>query len=125
MRLMMAYFAAFDGVRTWGDDLEGVVDATFHGDLRVEEDGQTLDRPAFKDKLRSFVESGGSMEIVKIKQQPLGIHYELTFHKPSSGDDEDKATAGPSFTTKSFATFRDGKLVRVQRDRVRRPNNIL
>ena len=114
MRLMMAYFAAFDGQRSW-EDIEPVVEATYHDDLRVEEGGKTFDRAEFKAKIQKFVQEGGSMEISKLKQQPLGIHYSLTFHKPGS-----KAE-----TTKSFGSFQDGKLVRVQRDNVRKAHTIL
>ena len=123
MRLMMAYFAAFDGTRTW-DDIEPVVDATFHPDLIVKEGKESYDLAAFKAKLQAFVLAGGSMEILKLKQQPLGIHYHLTFHKPSVGGDDHKSK-DMNFTTKSFGTFQDGKLIRVQRDYVRKANVIL
>ena len=115
MRLMMAYFAAFDGKSTW-ETIEPVVDATLHDDLKVKEgNGDTFDKSSFKERLQNFVKDGGSMEILKIKQSPLGIHYELTFHKPGSTD----------YPTKTFASFADGKLIRVERDHIRKPNTIL
>jgi len=142
MRLMMTYFAAFDGTSTW-DDIEPIVDATFHPKLQVHGHeaavvggpspqnnrgrsgnnaaSTVLDIVAFKSKLRAFVEAGGWMEIHKLKQQPLGIHYHLTFHKPDRNDNNNDMT----FTTKSFGTFQDGKLVRVQRDNVRQAHAIL
>jgi hypothetical protein len=114
MRLMMAYFSVFDGATSWAD-IEPVVERTFHDDLHVEEGGDTFDRAQFKAKIQKFVEEGGSMEILKLKAQPLGIVYHLTFHKPGSKD----------YPTKSFGTFQDGKLIRVQRDNVRKAYPIL
>ena len=119
MRLMMTYFAAFDGSQSW-DDIEPVVDATLHADLAVLQGKETFDLQQFKQKLQTFVSAGGFMEVHKLKQQPLGIQYHVTFHKPNNDSKDDMM-----FTTKSLGTFQDGKLIRVQRDNVRRANAIL
>mmetsp|Transcript_17693 Transcript_17693/g.33553 ORF Transcript_17693/g.33553 Transcript_17693/m.33553 type:complete len:152 (+) Transcript_17693:110-565(+) len=132
MRLMMKYFAAFDGTSTWAE-IEPVVDATFHPDLQVHGHEtavggrgaaapSVLELTEFKAKLQAFVEGGGWMELHKLKQQPLGIQYHLTFHKPSAIHSNSKDM---TFTTKSFGTFQDGKLIRVQRDHVRQAHAIL
>ena len=116
MRLMMAYFSAFDGKRAWDGDVVDIAANTFHDDLIVVEGNERYNKEQFMAKLQAFVATGGSMEVHKLKQrQGLGISYELTFHKPGALD----------YPTKTFATFQDGKLVRVQREHVRKANTIL
>lgn len=116
MRLMMNYFAAFDGQRAWEGDVAAIADATLHKDLIVIEGVEQFDKEQFMAKLQAFVQAGGSMELHKLKQrQGLGVAYEITFHKPGT-------TAYP---TKTFATFQDGQLVRVQREHFRKANAIL
>ena len=125
MRLFMLYFSMFDGApNAWENRIRDVADRTFHDDLIVEEEGASYNKVEFMEKLRSFVEAGGYMQVHKLKEHPqgLGIQYHVTFHKKEGGKDGETSS---SFTTKSFGMFQNGKLVRVQRDHVRKPNTIL
>lgn len=112
----MAYLSAFDGHTSW-DALAPLVDATLHDELHVHEGTASLDKEQFVAKLQSFVENGGSMQVHKLKERSTGIAYQVTFHHPK--------TKAMDYPIKSFATFQDGKLVKVQRDHVRQAAAIL
>lgn len=114
MRLLMEYFSLFDGKQKW-EDIEPKIQETFHPNLTVKDGRETFSRQAFVEKLRSFVESGGSMEVLKLKKFPTGIQYKLVFHQPGQ----------PNKPTKSFGAFENGLLVKVQRDTARRAVAVL
>ena len=109
MRLMMEYFSLFDGKREW-EEIEPKVQETFHPDLTVKDGRETFSRQAFIDRLQLFVESGGSMEVLKLKKLATGIQYKIVFRQPGQ----------PNKTTKSVGLFEKGQLVKVQRDTARR-----
>jgi hypothetical protein len=122
MHLLMRYFSHFDGSKTW-EEIEPIVEATFHDDLIVLDGREKSTKVEFTKKLRDFVEAGGWMEILKLKVAPhkQGIRYELNFHHPNTVE------APIVHLTKSLGQFSpdNGKLLRVTRDQVRYAQQIL
>jgi hypothetical protein len=122
MHQFLKYLSHFDGSKKW-EEIEPVVEETFHKDLIVLDGSNKYDRAEFIQKLKEFVEAGGWMEILKIKVAPhhQGIQYEINFHHP-------KSVASPvKNLTKSLGQFsqENGKLFRITRDQVRRAHPIL
>lgn len=105
MRLLMKYFAQFDGNTSWEEALPAA-DALYHPDMVITTAKGDLKRDEFKAGVQQYVKSGGSIEMLKLEKVPNGIRYELVFHKPD-GTTEKACTLG---------TFRDGKLFRVTPD---------
>ena len=106
MRVMMEYVCQFDGEKKW-DEILPVVERTLHPDLLVLDGKEQIPYTEFMGRLQKFVESGGFMEVIKLKKNAFGISYEINFHNPV----KNKKTH-----TKSLGRFQDGKLVRVERD---------
>ena len=105
MRLLMNYFAKFDGKVTW-EEVEPAADRLYHSAMTAVTDKGELDREAFKNSLRDAVQAGLSIEMLKLEKIPEGVRYELVFHHPDG-------TTGHSTT---LGTFKDGQLFRVEPD---------
>jgi hypothetical protein len=105
MRLLMEYFAQFDGAKEW-KVVEPFADSLYHPEMVATTAKGEMDKESFKKNVQAYVEGGGSIEMLKLEKVPNGIRYELIFHKPD-GTAEQTATMG---------VFKDGKLYRVTPD---------
>ena len=106
MRLLMNYFAKFDGKVTW-EELEPAVEKLYHPEMTVVTEKGELKMEEFKNLVRgTIIQAGTSIEMLKLEKVPEGIRYSLIFHNPDG-------TNGQSHT---LGTFKDGQLFRVEPD---------
>ena len=101
----MTYFAQFDGKTTWEEALH-TIERLYHPELVVTTGKGNLNREEFKRLVQKHIESGASIELLKLEKVSDGIRYELIFHNPD----------GTTLHTKTIGVFRDGQLYYVKPD---------
>lgn len=105
MRLLVQYFAQFDGKKSW-DEVLPFAESLYHPEMVVWTGKGSLSREVFKDHVKTFVTKGGAVEMLKVEKIEGGIRYEIMFHNPD----------GSTNHSRTMGTFKDGKLIQVQPD---------
>jgi len=105
MRLLMNYFAKFDGKVTW-NEVAPAAERLYHPEMVVTTAKGEMKREDFKEAVKTTIENGLSIETLKMEKVTNGIRYDIIFHKPD----------GTSEHAKTLGEFKDGQLYRVKPD---------